>query len=82
MPSQRLYVRLMAVTERKPKPKTSGPKTRTPRRGDRIKGGYVVQGVASDGTIILQPRHGRRQFTDEQLSAAVRAAKKELALED
>lgn len=49
------------------------------RRGDRIKGGYRVQGVASDGTVILQPSHGRRQFTDEQLREAVRAVKEDMA---
>ncbi len=53
---------------------------KAPKRGDRIKGGYVVQGVASDGTVILQPRYGRRQFTDEQLREAVRAVKEQIAV--
>ena len=56
------------------------PKKRPLKRGDRLKGGYIIQGFASDGTIILKPVHGRREFTDEQLDAAVHAAKERLGL--
>ena len=71
--AQSAYVSRMSMTKRPSKT------DRSVRRGDRIKGGYLVQGIASDGTVILQPQHGRRQFTDEQLRAAVRAAKEALA---